>query len=146
MAILFINVFALCAVGQGLVWKIASKQGGHIIDYQFMRCVCVFTLAVIQTCYAKTDPFKAMPRTSWKDMIIRSLGGQLTFGLANFSFTLIALGTVAVILNTNAFWIAILACAINKERVSAVEVVGIFLAFTGVLMVGYSKKTTDEGE
>ena len=79
-------------------------------------------------------------------MVIRSLGGQFTFGLMNFAFALIALGTVSVILNTNAFWIAILGCLINKERVSALEVIGMFLAFTGVLIIGYSKKQSSDEE
>ena len=72
-------------------------------------------------------------------MIIRSLGGQFTFGLYNFAITLIALGTVSIIFNTNPFWITILACIVNRERVQTIEIIGIVISFTGILIVGYSE-------
>ena len=140
LAIIFINIFAISQVSQGLLWKIAAKKGAHIIDFQFMRSFSIWFFAFLQILCARINPCTAFPRSAYKDMVIRSLGGQFTFGLMNVAFALIALGTVSVILNTNAFWIAILGCLINKERVSAMEVFGMFLAFAGVVIIGYSKR------
>ena len=75
LAILFINVFAACAVTQGLIWKIAAKQGGHFIDFQILRCLCILLVAIVQTAYVRINPFISLPKDSIKDMIIRSLGG-----------------------------------------------------------------------
>ena len=105
-----------------------------------MRSFSIWFFAFLQILCARINPCTAFPRSAYKDMVIRSLGGQFTFGLMNVAFALIALGTVSVILNTNAFWIAILGCLINKERVSAMEVFGMFLAFAGVVIIGYSKR------
>ena len=52
-------------------------------------------------------------------------------------------------MQTNPFWISILAWAINKEKIRWIEIVGIFVCFGCVLMVGYSKsqnKVDDDSE
>ena len=47
----------------------------------------------------------------------------------------------------NPFFISILACLILKEKIRAIEIIGIVVCFIGVIMIGFGKqKRIDEKE
>ena len=101
----------------------------------------------IQLLYFKINPITGFPRNLVKDLIIRVVAGQLTFGIINFTISLISIGTALILFETNPFWVAILACLVLKERVQLIEVVGMFICFGGVLMIAFAKqKRIDESE
>lgn len=62
-AIFFMNLFAICAVGQGVIFKIVAKDGEvSIIEYSWFRNVVIFAFAGFQACYKRRNPFKNFPR------------------------------------------------------------------------------------
>lgn len=142
------NLFALTATIQGGLFKHIAKQGVSVIEFCFFRNVFIGGLASFQSCYKKQNPFKGFPKHLVKDLIIRSLAGQITFALLNYSFTLLPISTGVIIIQTNPFWISILACFLLKERIRLIEIVGIMICFGGVIMIGLSKaqKSDDSQE
>lgn len=103
------------------------------------RNVLIGFIAAVQLWYWKINPIKAVKRHQYKDLIIRIIAGQLTFGLVNFAFSLIAIGTAMVLFETSPFWVSILSCLILREKVLLLEIVGIFVCFGGVVMLGIGK-------
>lgn len=81
-----------------------------------------------------------MPKENIKDLIIRCIAGQLTFGLINYTITLISIGTSLILFQTNPFWVSILACVLLNEKIKLVEILGIFVCFGGVIMIALSKQ------
>jgi len=59
--------------------------------------------------------------------------------MINFAISLISIGTALILFETNSFWVAILACVVLRERVRLFEVIGIFISFGGVVMIGFGK-------
>ena len=50
-----------------------------------------------------------------------------------------------VLFETSPFWVAILSCLILREKVKLLEIIGIFVCFGGVIMLGIGKqKRIDE--
>ena len=54
-------------------------------------------LAAIQLAVKKVNPFKGIPRALVKDLLVRSVAGQVTFGVVNYTFTLLPIGTALII-------------------------------------------------
>ena len=117
MAIVAINIFAITATSQGVCFKYASKGGASIFDYMIFRNFFIGFGGGIQLLYFKINPITGFPRNLVKDLIIRVVAGQLTFGIINFTISLISIGTALILFETNSFWVAILACLVLKERV-----------------------------
>ena len=133
------NLFAFSATVQGALFKYVAKDGVSIIEFCFIRNIWIGGLASIQSCYKKINPFRGFPRNLIKDLIIRSLAGQITFALLNYSFTLLPMSTATILIQTNPFWISILACLLLHERIRLIEILGIFICFGGVVMIAISK-------
>jgi len=102
----------------------------------------------MQSCYKKQNPFVGFPRPLIKDLIIRSLNGQITFALMNVAMTLLPMSTAMILFQMNPFWIAILACIMLGERIRLVEILGIVVCFGGVVIIALSKaeEVDDEKE
>ena len=49
------------------------------------------------------------------------------------------MGTASVLFETNPFWVSILSCLILKEKVLLLEIIGIFVCFGGVILIGFGK-------
>ena len=45
-----------------------------------------------------------------------------------------------ILFQTNTFWVAVLACFLLRERVRLAEIIGIFVCFGGVVMIGFAKQ------
>lgn len=138
-AIFFMNSFALCTTIQGVMFKYVAKQGVSVIEFSFFRNAWIAVVALIQACYKKLNPYKGFPKSLVKDLMVRSIVGQITFALLNISLTLLPISTALIIIQTNPFWISILACLMLRERIRLIEIVGIFVCFGGVTMVALSK-------
>lgn len=138
-AIFFMNLFALSATVQGAMFKYVAKEGVSVIEFSLFRNIWIGGFALIQMCYKKMNPFKDFPRSLVKDLIIRSMAGQTTFVLLNYSVTLLPMSTALILMQTNPFWISILACLLLKEQIRMIEILGIFACFGGVVMIAMSK-------
>ena len=133
------NLLAFTGVAQGAVFKTVAKDGVSVIEYTFFRHSGILIFSVIQSWWKKQNPLKNFPRKYIKDLLIRSIAGQLVFALVNMSLVLIPISTTMVIFMMNPFWTAILACLILRERIQIIEIIGIFICFGGVVMIWYSK-------
>ena len=51
------NLFALSATIQGVLFKYVAKEGVSIIEFSFFRNVWIGGLATMQSCYKKQNPF-----------------------------------------------------------------------------------------
>ena len=140
VAIIFMNIFAISATGQGVIFKYVAKQGVSIIEYMFFRNFCIGTIAGMQLCYSKRSPINGIPPESVKDLIVRCIAGQVTFALINYTITLISMGTSLILFQTNPFWVSILACLLLSEKIKLVEILGIFVCFGGVIMIAFAKQ------
>ena len=69
------NFFAIFGVGQGVLFKIVSKQGVSIAEYMMFRNLVIFFVAGIQLCHKRLNPFKGFPNYLIKDLLIRSVAG-----------------------------------------------------------------------
>ena len=67
------------------------------------------------------------------------MAGQITFAILNYSFTLLPMGTATILIQTNPFWISILACVLLREKIRLIDILGIFVCFGGVTMIAMSK-------
>ena len=45
-----------------------------------------------------------------------------------------------ILFQINPFWVTILACLLLKEKVRLIEILGIFVCFGGVIMIGFAKQ------
>lgn len=63
----------------------------------------------------------------------------MTFALINIAVTMLPIGTAMILLQTNPLWVAILACLFLKERVRLIEIAGILIGFSGVVIIAVSK-------
>ena len=61
-----------------------------------------------------------------------------------YAISLLPLGLLTILQNTQAFWTAILAYCINKEAFHKIEGIGIIACFAGVLMIALSGKQHEE--
>ena len=113
----------------------------HFIISQCACFFCFFTFfAAIQLCWLKQNPIKAVPKAQHKDLFIRIVAGQLTFGLICFAYISIPIATAAILNQTSPFWISIMACCILNEKILLLEVAGILICFVGVVIVGIGKQ------
>ena len=60
-AIIFMNFFALGAIGQSVVFKIAIADGAQVIDYQVFRNLSILFFSSIEMGIIKKNPFKLFP-------------------------------------------------------------------------------------
>ena len=133
------NFFAVFAVGQGVLFKVVSKQGVNIIEYMLFRNAIILLVASVQLSIKRLNPLKGFPRNLIANLLIRSIAGQLTFGLVVFTMTVMPVGTAMIIFQMNPFWTSILACVLLKEKIRLIEILGIFVCFGGVVMIGFAR-------
>ena len=91
------NLFAFTAVAQGVVFKLVAKDGVSVVDYTVFRNTFTLIIAGSQSCYKRQNPFRNFPRHVIKDIITRSVFGQITFAIVNMSLVLIPIATTMVL-------------------------------------------------
>lgn len=145
-AIFFINLFALTITLQAAIFKHLNRKGVSIIEYIFVRNIWIGGVAGIQAYFKKMNPFRRFPTHLMKDLIARSFAGQITLALLNVTVTLLPMGTAMILIQSNPFWMSILACLMLNERIRPIEIGGIIVCFVGVLLIAYSKSEEEEEE
>ena len=59
------NIFAAGAVGQSIVFKLATAEGAKVIDYQIFRNLSILCFSGVELCCIKRNPIAEFP-TSYK--------------------------------------------------------------------------------
>ena len=140
------NVFAFTFTLQGVLFKYVANQGVQIVEYVFFRNFFICLTACVILRYKKINPLTGIPSSYARDVVIRSVAGQVTFGLMNVSFALIPIGTAFIMLQTSPFWTSILACLIVGEKIRVIEILGIVASFIGVVMIGLNKQQGEDAD
>ena len=118
-----------------------------VMDLALSRLFFNFVAASIMVCCYRQHVIKNVGAQFKSPLIYRSfmlLIGQI---MNVYAISLLPLGLLTIIQNTQAFWTAILAYFINKETFYKVEGIGIVACFLGVLMIALSgKKHEDDAD
>ena len=94
------------------------------------------------------EKFYDYSKFSGKDkkwLIWRCIFGTIGLTTIIISLRFIPLHLFGIILNTTPFWIALMECCMQNEKLSKIEIVSMIGAFVGVVMILLSKKE-DKGE
>ena len=67
------------------------------------------------------------------------VAGQSAFVLIYQAASMIPISTTNILFNMCPFWINILACLLLKERLQALDIIGIMVCFAGIVMIALSK-------
>lgn len=79
-------------------------------------------------------------------LLTRCLSGSICFLCFVNAIKYIPLSIYFVVMNAGPFFIALLACLWLKERITLFEVCAMVGAFSGIVMVGFSKNIQDQQE
>ena len=68
-------------------------------------------------------------------LIVRTLAGQANFVLLNIAAPLAPLALIMVFWQTTPFWVSIVAFFLLREPVIPLEILGMVICFTGVIVI-----------
>jgi hypothetical protein len=74
-AIIAMNLFAIGATGQSLVFKSVAVEGINVLDYLIIRNISILVLASLQLSYLQINPFKQFPYTHKHSLLWRIITG-----------------------------------------------------------------------
>ena len=136
------NLFVLAHKGQKIIFKHIAKADVSVIEFCFFRNCLILLITGIIFAYRRQNPFVNFPKIRKVDVFIKALAGQLTFALENYSFTMLPMAVALIMIATNPFWVIIIALCMFKERLLAIEVIGIMVCLGGVALLVYSEHFT----
>ena len=67
--------------------------------------------------------------------MVRTLTGQANFVLLNIAAPLAPLALIMVFWQTAPFWVSVVAFFILRERIFPLEILGMVICFTGVIVI-----------
>ena len=148
LAILYMNIFVVAHKGQKIIFKHIAKEDVSVIEFCFFRNCLILLVSFIYFAYKKKNPFGNFPKTaSFRiDVMIRSLAGQLTFALENYSFTMLPMATALIMVATNPFWVIVLSLCMFRDKILPIEILGILVCLAGVGILAYSEHFEAEKE
>ena len=85
IAIISMNVAALCSTGMTVTYRVIAKEGFHAADYNLYRNVLSFTVIIVWLWIAAQNPFKLFPRERKCLLLFRILCGQVNFILIHLA-------------------------------------------------------------
>ena len=138
IAILAINLYCLFDTADNVNVKIGMEKDVAVMDLALSRLFFNFVAASIMVCCYKQHVIRNVDRRFKSPLIYRSFMLLVGQTMNVFAISLLPLGLLTIIQNTQAFWTAILAYFINKETFYKVEGVGIVACFVGVIMIAMS--------
>ena len=146
-AIVAMNFVAIGGVGQSVLFKIVSREGVSLLDYQLLRNVGLLLFSIITLIPKRVNLLDEFPATKKLTLFIRILAGQLTFIFLNLSVMVIPISMFMIIFQTNAFWTSIMGLLVNEEPIYIVEATGMVLCFCVVCFLSFnSSKEEADGE
>ena len=144
IAILAINLYCLFDTADNINVKIAMEKDVAVMDLALSRLFFNFLAASVMVCCYKKHVIRDVDGRFKSPLIYRSFMLLVGQTMNVFAISLLPLGLLTIIQNTQAFWTAILAYFINKETFYKVEGVGIVACFAGVVMIAMSGDKHEE--
>ena len=98
---------------------------------------CIVSGVLVKMVFRETL-FSSVPRRHMGALYLRSFAQSVGFFFLTIGFSYVPLGIFLVVFSSNIFTTAMLAFCWLDERLSKVELYGMFFAFIGVLIIGLS--------
>ena len=136
IAAMLICVFSM--TGQAAFFKLATKSGAIITDFQIIRGSCVFTMACLILCKNKINPLRKIPKGKHAYLLLRGLFGNFAFFTMNFGIILIPISLGMTIFQTYPIFISIFGSCINKEPIALLDITSILVCFTALLIMTFT--------
>lgn len=135
-AIVTVNIYGAAYAGQAVLFKILSRSGVGLAEFQLFRNVAMIGFSGLYLMYIGLNPVTADVDDSTRRLLIyRCLVGQFNFFLINLCITLIPLSLLTILFQTNPFWITILSYFINREPILPNELLGMLVCFVAVIFI-----------
>lgn len=126
--------------------KEAYLQGFLVSDFAFMRGFMGLLFITPLMYYYGEGFFSSVPREFRRTMFLRSCLGSVSIFFYNFSFYYLPLSQIVVIKNIYPFVASFFGYLINGEKVEKMEIVGLLVCFTGIIMFAISKSLKEDGK
>lgn len=110
-----------------------------VIDLALARILLNFAAACVMVYCAGKHVTKDVPGNFKCALSYRSVMILVDQILNVYAISILSLGVVTILQNTQAFWTAILAYYFNGESFYAVEAIGIVACFFGVILIGIAE-------
>ena len=123
-----------------------SREGVQLLDYQLFRNVALFIFSTLTLIPAEINLIDVFPSKKKVTLCIRILSGQLTFAMFNIGVQMIPITLFVIVFNTNTFWISLLGLLVNGEPIVRVEILGMFVCFSLVAMLGITSGKSEEAK
>lgn len=146
LAVIAMNIFAVCNVGQGVLFKKIQAQGVHIFEFTIIRNSFNLFGALVLSLIYSIRPVRDFPKEYRGIMAVRATFGQITFILFMSCLALLPLAIQMVIFQTSPFWAAIIARIFLKEAMSNLEIVAMIISFGGVMTIAFANPDAAGGE
>lgn len=96
LAILFMNICAVCATGMTGTYRIIANEGFHAADFNLLRNILLVTIAIIWCSIVGVHPIKQFPWNKKLALSFRVILGQINFCLLNLAAPLAPISLVMV--------------------------------------------------
>ena len=114
-------------------------MGVNFLDFCFMRSLINFSVACFNVKIFGKHIINDVPIKYRKLLGLRSIMGLSGFNFIVFSLTILPLFIATVLLNTQPFWVGILAYYFLEENVTKREISLMFGVFAGVVVISIAK-------
>ena len=145
-ALIAINICCIGGTGQAVLFKVISREGVHLLDYQLFRNIALLIFSIATLLPAQINLIDVFPCNKKVTLAIRILAGQVTFAMFNIGVQMIPISLFVIIFNTNTFWISLLGLLVNREPIVRVELIGMVICFSRVAMLGLTSGNTETDE
>ena len=137
-AIIFINLYCICAFAYGVVTKFSiNKHNVNALDVCLIRTFCMIVSSVILVLVMRVS-IRIEEKDRWM-LLFRSLLGTIGFSFNCFGIAMVPLTIQSTIFNTGPIFASILGCVFLKEIISYFEIVALVLSFGAVICIAFSK-------
>jgi drug/metabolite transporter (DMT)-like permease len=121
------------------IFKIIAKKGVTVQEFCFTRAFAGMLCCAVYLGYKRMNPITNMPREHMTTIILRGICGVTVFAAFKYCLTLIPHALVVILVQTNIFWVSVLAYFLLKERIRWYEYISMPVCFLGVLMIVMNK-------
>ena len=85
-------------------------------------------------------------REDIKTLVTKIIAGQLAFFLYYAALYMAPLTILVICVKTDAFFVVILGYIVNREKITLMELIGIFVCFGAVAIISYSQSDAELNE
>jgi drug/metabolite transporter (DMT)-like permease len=135
------NIHVLLYNLTNILFKTLKVDGVTPIDFLLFRNLFVVIVNTILLYKKQINPIKSVPNHLRFWLGMRVLVGLTCSICFTFCIGLLPLSLLMIIIQTCPFWTSVLGYFLNHEMLQRFEIIGMVIAFMGVLAISFSKPT-----